>query len=78
MPINQLEQVQIIFQRCPYLSIVKFATKGNDLSAKIDEWFEENTIDSMFGRHSGCDYVWIGKKLNQINENPKRIKLMNK
>jgi hypothetical protein len=77
IPIHKLEQVEIIFQRCPYLSIVKFETKGNDLSAKIAEWFEENTIDSMFRRYNECDYVWIGKKLNQINENPKRIKLMN-
>jgi hypothetical protein len=79
MPINQLKQVKIIFQRCPYLSIVKFQTKGKDLSAKITEWFEENTIDSMVPiRDDGFSHIWIGEKINQINENPKRIKLMNK
>jgi hypothetical protein len=76
IPINQLEQIQIIFERCHYLSIGKFETKGTKLSAEIAEWFEENTIGSIFRRQNGFNHIWIGKKINQINENPKRIKLM--
>jgi hypothetical protein len=76
--INQLEQIEIILARCQYLSVVKFEITGAKFSAEVVQWFQQNTIDSMFGRHSGCDCIWIGKKINQINQNPKRIKLMDK
>jgi hypothetical protein len=75
IPIHKLEQVEIIFQRCHYLSIVKFAMRRTKLLREITEWFEQNTIDSMFRRQNGFSHIWIGEKLNQINENPKRIKL---
>ena len=54
----------------------QFETTGTKLSAEIGEWFKENTIDSKFRRQNGFNHIWIGKKINQINENPKRIKLM--
>jgi hypothetical protein len=78
IPIQKLEQVEIIFERCHYLTVVKFATKRTKLSREITEWFEQNTIDSMFRRQNGFSHIWIGEKMKQINENPKRIKLMDK
>ncbi len=76
IPIQKLGQVEIIFERCHYLSVVRFATKRTKLSREIAEWFEQNTIDSIFRRQNGFSHIWIGEKINQINDNPKRIKLM--
>jgi len=76
MPINQLKQIEIIFERCQYLSFVKFEITQAKFSSEVVQCFQQKTIDSMFGRHNGCECIWIGKKINQINKNPKRIKLM--
>ncbi len=76
IPIYQLEQIEIIFKRCQYLAFIKFEITRAKFSAEVVQWFQQKTIDSMFGRHNGCECIWIGKKINQINENPKRIKLM--
>jgi hypothetical protein len=75
IPINQLKQIEIIFERCHYLLIVKFETKGTKLPVEIAEWFEENTIGSIFRRQNGFSHIWIGTKINQINKNSKRIKI---
>jgi hypothetical protein len=78
MPISEVEQIGIIFERCQHLSIAKFETIGRKYSSKIDEWFHQNTIDSTFRKQIRFSHVWIGKKINSINENPKRMKLMEK
>lgn len=76
MPISQVEEVEMIFERCRYLSIIKFEmTYGTD-SMKIEKWFDKNTIDSIFERRYRLIHVWIGNRINQINENSKRIKFM--
>jgi hypothetical protein len=76
IPINQLDQIKIILERCQYLSVVQFEVTRTKFSAEVAEWFAENTIDSAFWRHSGCDIIWIGKKINHISVNHKRIKLI--
>jgi len=78
MPISEVKQIEMIFERCQHLSIAKFETIGRKYSSKIDEWFHQNTIDSTFRKQIRFTHVWIGKKINSINENPKRMKLMNK
>jgi hypothetical protein len=75
IPINQLGQIQTIFQRCSYLSVVQFEITRSSFSTEVIQWFTQNTIDSTFRRHSGCDIIWIGKKTNEISVNHKRMKL---
>ncbi len=76
IPINELEQIELILERCSYLSVIKFEIPRRKFSREVIQWFEKNTIDSMFTRQNGCDRIWIGKRINRINENPKRIKVM--
>ncbi len=76
MPISEVEQIGIIFEWCRYLSIAKFETIGRKYSSKVDEWFDQNTIDSTFRKQNTFSHVWIGKRINSINENPKRMKFM--
>jgi hypothetical protein len=76
IPINELEQIELILGRCPYLSIIKFEISRRKFSREVIQWFEKNTIHSMFTRQNGYDRIWIGKRINRINENPKRMKLM--
>ena len=75
IPINQLDQIEIILERCPHLSIVQFQITRWKFSNEVRQWFTENTIGSTFRRHNGYDIVWIGEKTNQIITNHKRIKL---
>jgi hypothetical protein len=75
IPINRIDQIEIILERCSYLVVVQFEITRSKISTEVIEWFKQNTIDSTFWRHSGCDIIWIGKKRNEININHKRIKL---
>jgi len=75
IPINQTDQIEIILERCPYLVVLQFEITRSKISAEVVEWFKQNTIDSTFWRHSGCDIIWIGKKRDEISINHKRIKL---
>jgi hypothetical protein len=77
MPISKIEQIEIIFERCRDLSIAKFETVRKKCSLEVAEWFDQNTIDSTFRRQNRYNHIWIGKKINPINENSKRIKFMN-
>ncbi len=69
IPINQLDQIKLILERCQHLSVVQFEITRTKFSADVVEWFNQNTIDSTCWRHSECDIIWIGKKINH-----KRIK----
>jgi hypothetical protein len=61
IPVNRLDQIQIILERCQHLSVVQFQITRSKLSEEVIEWFVGNTIDSTFWRHDGCDIIWIGK-----------------
>ncbi|CAF1369931.1 unnamed protein product [Rotaria sordida] len=75
IPINQLNQIEIIFKRCQNLSVVRFEITRSKFSQQVIDWFNQNTMNSTFRRHNGCDIVWIGKKINHIKDSHKRIKL---
>ncbi|CAF3952343.1 unnamed protein product [Adineta steineri] len=75
LAVNKLDQIEMILDRCQYLSVVKFETTRLKLSAEIIHWFTENTIDSTVTRQNGCNVVWIGKRKSPMIFNHKRIKL---
>ncbi|CAF3388723.1 unnamed protein product [Rotaria socialis] len=75
MPANELNQIEVIFERCQNLSIVQFEITRTKFSLEVIKWFNQHTADSAFRRHVGCDTIWIGTKNILIKENHKRIKL---
>ncbi|CAF1178652.1 unnamed protein product [Adineta ricciae] len=76
LPINRLNQIEMIMKRCPYLSVIQVAISRSRFSKEVVDWFSENTLDSICRKQNSCDFIWIGKKkTNDIRYNPKRIKL---
>ncbi|CAF1104696.1 unnamed protein product [Rotaria sordida] len=75
IPINRLDQIKIILERCQDLSVVQFAITRSKFSEEVIQWFTQNTIDSTFRRRDECNIIWIGKKTNEISINHKRMKL---
>ncbi|CAF0890956.1 unnamed protein product [Rotaria sordida] len=75
IPINQLDQVGTILERCQNLSVIQCEITRLKFSQEVIDWFNQNTIDSIVRRHARCDIIWIGKKINHNMNNHKRIKL---
>ena len=75
IPVNELNQIEVIFERCQNLSIVQFEINRPKFSLEVISWFNQRTTNSAFRSHVGCDTIWIGTKTNLIKENHKRIKL---
>jgi hypothetical protein len=48
VPMSSLDQTKILLQRCEYLSTVQFEIESLNISDKIIEWLNENTINSRF------------------------------
>ncbi|CAF1126692.1 unnamed protein product [Rotaria sordida] len=76
IPINKLDQIKIILERCQDLSVVQFEITRSKFSEEVIQWFTQNTIDSTFRRRERYNTIWIGKKTNEISINHKRIKLI--
>lgn len=75
IPLNQLDQIEIIWERCQNLSVIEFEITRLKFSQEVINWFNQNTINSKFRRQNGHDIVWIGKRINCIKNNCKRMKL---
>ncbi|CAF4725063.1 unnamed protein product [Rotaria sp. Silwood1] len=75
IPMNKLNYIEIILERCQNLTVVQFEITRSKFSQEVIGWFNQNTKDSTFQRHAGCDIIWIGKKINHIEDSHKRFKL---
>ncbi|CAF3171372.1 unnamed protein product [Rotaria sp. Silwood2] len=75
IPINQLDLIEVILERCQNLSVIQFEISRLKFSQEVIDWFNQNTVDSTIRRRAGCDLIWIGNKINHIENNHKRIKL---
>ncbi|CAF1382834.1 unnamed protein product [Rotaria sp. Silwood1] len=75
IPINQLDQIEAILERCQNLSVIQFEITRLKFSQEVVDWFNQHTIDSTIQKHARCNIIWIGKKINHITDNHKRIKL---
>ena len=73
IPIKEMKQIEMIFERCPHLTVGEFSTERR-LSREIVQWFEEKTIGSIVRRVKECDTIWIGKKKEENDLNQKRMK----
>ncbi|CAF1405734.1 unnamed protein product [Rotaria sp. Silwood1] len=77
IPINTVEQIQRILDRCNHLITIKFDTRFSKFSEEIIKWFNDNTINSTCQKGYKTVSVWIGTKINQSNNicfEKKRIK----
>ena len=75
IPIKHIEQIQVIVQRCHQLRILQFPKKSVLISSQMREWFDVNTMGSIFRRGIQFDTIWIGKIQQQDHLDQKRIKL---
>lgn len=78
IPINDLNQIEMILEQCQNLSTIIFTSIRVKLFENIINWFSENTIHSKCQQNVGTVAVWLGEKKIQSTEaclNHKRIKL---
>jgi hypothetical protein len=78
IPINDLDQIKVILERCKNLSTIKFNTVYVNFSEKVINWFANNTINTTCKAGHETVTVWLGKKKIQSTEirlDHKRIKL---
>ena len=75
IPVENVKQIEMIFKRCHRLAVLELKNLSLKSSAEIKQWFEQNTINSVFQRYPGCDTIWIGTTIKQEIFNHKRIKL---
>ena len=86
IPINDINQIKIVLERCQYLIAVRFELyidfPDGDEQSKIVKWLSENTINSTYKFQDGSVVVWIGQKKIVTDEvrkkTDKRIKLTDK
>jgi hypothetical protein len=80
IPIDNLDQINQILERCEQLSIIEFDIEGIEFGNQIIKWFDNNTINTTCRHKSERIIVWIGKKRIQstvLHNNHKRIKVLN-
>ena len=77
IPLNNEKQIEMIFKRCPCLSIIQFYLHDTklDQSMIIEQWFERKTMGSIIRRDFRLNTIWIGKKKDEDYVNSKRMKL---
>lgn len=78
IPIDNLNQIKPILERCENLSTIIFDIEDVKFSNEIIQWFAENTINTTFQAIYRRVTVWLGRiniQLTEDNYNSKRIKL---
>jgi hypothetical protein len=79
IPIDNLDQINQILERCEQLSTIEFDIEGIEFGNQIIKWFDDNTINTTCRHKSERIIVWIGKKRIQstvLYSNHKRIKVL--
>jgi len=80
MPINHLNQIQMILERCKNLATINFDMTDVKFCKEVIQWFADNTINTSCEEGYKRVAVWLGKKniqSTEINFGSKRIKLTN-
>ena len=79
IPIQNLNQIKTIVERCENLSTINFDVKDLKLCKEAIQWFADNTINTTCRQGYKTISVWLGKKniqATQDNYNSKQIKLI--
>jgi len=78
IPIDDLNQINMILERCKNLSLIEFDIEGNEFSEQVINWFADHTINTTCWKNYEMITVWLGKKMihsTEICGDYKRIKL---
>lgn len=62
IPINDLNQIKMILDRCKNLATIKFYYRDTILPERVTSWFADNTIYTTCEENSETTSVWLGKK----------------
>jgi hypothetical protein len=80
IPINHLNQIQMILKRCKNLATINFDIADVKFCKEVIQWFADNTINTSCQEGYKRVTVWLGKKniqSTELNRDSKRIKLTN-
>jgi hypothetical protein len=78
VPANDLDEIQVILERCKHLSSVQFNIQYSSSSNKIVQWLAKNTINSTYRKGFRLLTVWLGRikiESNDTTIDQKRMKL---
>jgi hypothetical protein len=78
MPINNVDQIKTLLERCQHLSTIHLDLRYSIVSGEVIKWFADNTVNSTCSKGYKMVVVWLGKKnieSSEINDDHKRIKL---
>lgn len=62
IPINDLNLIKIVLERCENLSTIEFYCENSELSQNVSDWFAQNTLHTTCETHRRRVSVWLGKK----------------
>jgi hypothetical protein len=62
IPINDLNLIKIVLERCENLSTIEIHCENFELSKNASNWFAENTLDTTCETNYRRVSVWLGKK----------------
>ena len=68
IPIDNLNQINIILERCTNLSTIKFIIEDPELSRKVVSWFLKNTINTTCQENYGWIAVWLGYRRLRLSD----------
>ena len=76
IPVKDVEHIGMIIEHCHQLRVLQIPKTCLSISKQIREWFNVNTIGSIFSQSDDYDTIWIGKIQQTIRSNVKRIKFI--
>lgn len=60
--IDNVQQIEMIFERCPSLSTIKLVIGTPKLQRQVFSWFKDNTTHSTCYAGYRTVFVWLGKQ----------------
>ncbi|CAF1076684.1 unnamed protein product [Adineta ricciae] len=79
IPIDQIDQIDMVWQTCQNLSIIELQVNKYTLLSAIIKWFDKNSVNTICRYDRMAVVVWLGKRISPSSESDhrrKRIKLL--
>ncbi|CAF3990703.1 unnamed protein product [Adineta steineri] len=68
IPIDHLNKIPMIFERCENLSTIRFHCDNTYFSRKVINWFDNNTTNTTCHLDDKIVCIWLGKKKHHLLE----------
>ncbi|CAF4204389.1 unnamed protein product, partial [Adineta steineri] len=68
IPIDHLNKIPVMFERCENLSVIRFHCDNTHFSRKVINWFDNNTINTTCHLDDKIVCIWLGKKKHHLLE----------